>query len=64
MTLEEYFQGFGCSPDEVETCVAASEASYRRELREAAKMIARGCILTGDPVERELSQMDEEMVGK
>lgn len=45
MTPEEFFEGLGCSPDEVETCVAASKARYARELEEAVEMIDRGCIL-------------------
>jgi hypothetical protein len=45
MTAEEFFEGLGCSPDEVETCVAASKARYAHELEEAADAIDRGCIL-------------------
>lgn len=45
MTYQEYFEGLGCSPDEVQTLTAASKANYNRELEEAANMIEDGCIL-------------------
>lgn len=61
MTLEEYFEGLGCSPDEVEICAAASRARYRQELEKAAA-IDSGCILVGDPDERELRRGREEGV--
>lgn len=45
MTYEEYFEGLGCSPDEVEVCVAAAKARYARELEDAADTIDRSFIL-------------------
>lgn len=61
MTYEEYFEGLGCSPDEVQTCVAGAKAHYRGQLHSAAEAIGRGDILSGDPVERELDHFRDEM---
>jgi predicted ATP-grasp superfamily ATP-dependent carboligase len=45
MTYEEYFEGLGCSPEEVEVCVAAAKARYARELDQVSETIERGFIL-------------------
>lgn len=60
MTTEEYFEGLGCSPDEVQVCAAASRARFRRAIAEAAAVIGSGCILVGDPDGREIDRWREE----
>lgn len=60
MTVEEYFEGLGCSPDEVQVCAAASRARYQREIRSAAATVGRsiraGFISHGDPDRRVLDR--------
>lgn len=61
--MEQYFEGLGCSPDEATVCAAASRARFHDELRQAAAAIDAGCILAGDPDERERRRLAEEFAG-
>lgn len=64
MTTEEYFEGLGCSPDEVQVCAAASRARYRGQVRSAARSLGRsvraGFISHGDPDDRVRSRAADE----
>lgn len=64
MTFEEYFEGLGCSPDEVQVCASAARARWRRQMGKAARTfsdaVRKGFVSHGDPDDRVRSRAASE----